>query len=156
MSHREAQLTDRRLVVVETRETPANGRLFWRGISRACAVCGRRRLTRRFIALTEQCPRCGFRFERHPGHFLGAVIMSTIVTFGLILISVLVGIWVLWPDVDALRLSIVPLAIAVVVPAVLHPTCKTLWVAIDLMMRPLDPGEGVGDLVAEEGTTQER
>ena len=156
VSHREAQLTDRRLVVVETRETPTNGRLFWRGLTRACGVCGQRGLTRRFIALSETCPRCGFRFERHPGHFLGAVIMSTILTFGLILISVLVGVWALWPDVDALRLSIVPLAIAVIVPVVTHPTCKTLWVAIDLMMRPLDPGEAVGDLVAEEGAPQER
>ncbi|MGB1504962.1 MAG: DUF983 domain-containing protein [Acidimicrobiales bacterium] len=141
---------------MKTRPTPSNGRLFWRGLSRACAVCGQRRLTRRVVALSETCPRCGFRFERQPGHFLGAVIMSTIVTFGLILISVLAGVWVLWPDVDAVRLSIVPLCIAIVVPAVLHPTCKTLWVAIDLMMRPLDPGEALGDLVAEERPTQER
>ncbi len=140
---------------METRETCTNGQLFWRGITRACGVCGERGLTRRLVALSEACPRWGFRFERYPGHFLGAVTMSTIVTFGLILISVLVGVWVLWPDVDALRLSIVPLAIAVIVPAALHPTCKTLWVAIDLMMRPLTPGEAVADLVTEEGAPQE-
>lgn len=119
-------------------------------------MCGQRRLTRRLIALSDACPRCGFRFERQPGHFLGAVIMSTIVTFGLILITILAGVWVLWPDVDALRLSIVPLAIAVIVPPALHPTCKTLWVAIDLMMRPLDPGEAVGDLISEEGAAKKR
>ena len=95
-------------------------------------------------------------FERQPGHFVGAVGMNTIVTFGSILISILVGIWVLWPDVDVIRLGIPPLAIAILMPPLLHPTAKTLWVAIDLMMHPLDPGEAVRDLVAEEGTPQER
>lgn len=141
---------------MEIRETPGNGRLFVRGITRACPACGKRGLTHRLVALRPECPRCGFVFERQPGHFVGAVGMNTIVTFGSILISILVGIWVLWPDVDVVRLGIPPLAIAIFMPPLLHPTAKTLWVAIDLMMHPLDPGEAVRDLVAEEGTPQER
>ena len=72
--------------------------------------------------------------------------MNTIVTFGSILVSILVGIWVLWPDVDVVRLGISPLVIAVLMPPLIPPSAKTLWVAIDLMMHPLEPGEAVGDL----------
>ncbi|MEM8707200.1 MAG: hypothetical protein AAGE98_12135, partial [Actinomycetota bacterium] len=113
-------------------------------------------------------PRCGFVFERDPGHFVGAVGMSTILTFGLILISILVGLWVLWPDVNFFGLAAVPLVIAVLVPPLFHPTAKTLWAGIDLMMNPVRPGEAVADLLdpeillraetvvdPEEGTTEE-
>ncbi len=134
--------------------TPSRGVLFWRGITRACGACGRRRLTRRGVTLREECPRCGFRFERKPGHFVGAVGMSTIVTFGLLLITLVVGIGLTWPDIRPAPLLIPMLPIAVLVPIFFHPTAKTLWVAIDLMMNPLEPGEAV--IGTEEGTTQQR
>lgn len=85
--------------------------------------------------------------------------MSTIITFGGILISFLVSLWVLWPDVNFVGLSVVPFAIAIIVPVVFNPTFKTLWVGIDLMMNPLEPGEAPRGLVGvdpEEGAPQER
>lgn len=127
-----------------TRPTPAKRVLFWRGVTRACPVCGKRRLTQRVVELVDECPRCGLTFERAPGHFVGAVGMSTIFTFGLILISLLLGIWVLWPDVQFLSLALAPLAIAIFVPLLVHPSAKTLWASIDLMMNPLEPGEALG------------
>ena len=136
------------------RPTPGNGILLWRGISRACPVCGQRRLTRRWVVLCEQCPRCGFQFERKPGHFVGAVGMSTISTFALLLITLVVGIALTWPDVRAAPLLIPMLPIAVLVPLLGHPTAKTLWVAIDLMMNPVEAGETIAD--AEERPAQQR
>jgi uncharacterized protein (DUF983 family) len=133
--------------------TPRNSTLFWRGITRACGACGSRGLTRRWVTLREECPRCGFHFERKPGHFVGAVGMNTIATFGLILIVLIVGIGVMWPDVRAIPLLIAMLPIAVLGPLVIHPTAKTLWVAVDLMMNPLLPGESVID--SEERATQQ-
>ena len=67
--------------------------------------------------------------------------MNTIVTFGLILISILVGLWALWPDMNFVGLASVPLLIAVIVPPPFHPPAKTLWVGIDLMINPVRPGE---------------
>ena len=67
--------------------------------------------------------------------------MATIVTFGLILISFLVSLWVTWPDVNFLSLAAVPLAIAVTLPVLFNASFRTLWIAIDLMMNPLEPGE---------------
>ena len=70
--------------------------------------------------------------------------------FGLILISILVGLWALWPDMNFVGLASVPLLIAVIVPPLFHPTAKTLWVGIDLMMNPVRPGEAVADLLDPE------
>ena len=90
------------------------------------------------------CPRCGFHFERSPGHFTGAVGMSTIITFGLILITLLIGVAIQWPDINPGPLLAVMLPIAILVPLVFHPTAKTLWVAIDLALRPIEAGEALG------------
>ncbi len=138
---------------MDARPTPRRGTLLWRGFTRACAVCGQRGLTRRGVALREDCPRCGFHFERKPGHFVGAVGMSTIATFGLLLVTLVIGIAVSWPDVSVGALLLPMLPIAVLVPLVIHPTAKTLWVAVDLLMNPLEPGEAVGH--SEERASQQ-
>jgi uncharacterized protein (DUF983 family) len=133
--------------------TARNGILLWRGVTRACPACGGRGLTRRGVSLREDCPTCRFHFERKAGHFVGAVGMSTIATFGLLLITMLIGIAVMWPDLETLPLLLPMLPVAVFFPILIHPTAKTLWVAIDLMMNPLEPGEA--DVGTQEGASQQ-
>jgi len=70
--------------------------------------------------------------------------MSTIITFGLILVTLLIGVAIQWPDINPGPLLAVMLPIAILVPLVFHPTAKTLWVAIDLALRPLEAGEALG------------
>ena len=127
--------------------------MFFRGLVRACPVCGRRRLTSRWVSLPERCPRCGFAFERDSGHFVGAVGMSTIFTFGVILIVLLVMIAAMWPDIEALPILAVLLPIAVILPLVVHANARLVWAAIDLAMKPLEEGEATGG--PEERATQE-
>ena len=132
--------------------------MVWRGLTRACAVCGKRGLTRRWVVLTRDCPRCGFTFERSPGHFVGAVGMNTIVTFGLMLVTIVVGILLTLPDVRFWPVTLAALGVAVFVPVLFHASAKTLWVAIDLVMNPLETGEAPlleRHLVAEEGSSQQ-
>lgn len=143
----------RRLRSVLVRPTPPTRVLLWRGATRACPVCGRRRLTRRWVTLPDACPRCGFEFERKPGHFVGAVGISTIVVFGLIMLTVVGGVVLMWPRPRAFPLLAVALPVAVLGPWLLHGTAKTLWIAIDLMMQPLEPGEALGG--PEERATQQ-
>lgn len=129
---------------MDIRETPKVGVLLWRGITRACAVCGSRGIARNWLVLYEQCPNCEFRFERSPGHFVGAVGMNTIFTFGLMLVTLLASLGIMWPSVAFVPLLIPPLGVALVVPIAFRTTAQTLWVAIDLAMRPLEHGEAVG------------
>jgi len=94
--------------------------------------------------MPEHCPRCGFKFERAPGHYVGAIGVSTVITFGLILITMLVGVAITYPDVPFFPIAGACAAVAVVVPIVIHPTARLSWIALDLVLDPLHPDEAPG------------
>lgn len=91
--------------------------------------------------MVEECPRCGLRFHRLAGHWTGDIGLNTIVTFTL-LFFVLLGITLAtWPDVNLRLLGGAAAIAAIVVPLAFHPFSKTIWLAFDLAIRPLEPGE---------------
>jgi len=110
-----------------------------RALLRRCPRCGEGGLFRRWFSMVESCPRCGLRFEREEGAFLGSLSLNYAVT-GLALIALLVVWMVVWyPDLDARVATIGALAVLAVVPAVFYPFSKTLWAAIDLLLHRMDP-----------------
>jgi uncharacterized protein (DUF983 family) len=119
---------------------PTTGRLLARGLTRRCAVCGSGHLFRRYFSMVERCPRCDFRFEREQGGFIGAVGINTVVSFTILLVLVVTSVLLTYPDGVGVAL-LVTVTAAVVLPTVFYPFSKTLWVAIDLAMRPLEAGE---------------
>lgn len=124
--------------------TPSFGALFGRAILLRCPVCGQGRLFRRWVKMVDRCPRCGFRFERREGQFIGAVGVNTIAVFGLLLIALVVGFIATAPDIAVGPLLVVGLVIALLGPVVFYPFSKTLWTAIDLVMSPLEEEEAPG------------
>ena len=91
--------------------------------------------------MTADCPRCGHHFEREEGYWLGAIIVNTVVTFGLF-IAIGVGIVLAtWPDVPWNTLLIVTLVFNGLFPLFFYPFSKTIWVALDLVFRPLEAAE---------------
>jgi uncharacterized protein (DUF983 family) len=127
--------------VSQTVVTPRPATLLWRGLLRHCPLCGSGHLFRRWFLIRDHCPRCGFRFERLEGHWIGALAMNTIVAFGLMLGSIVVGIFLTYPDVPFLPVAVVAVTIALVVPLAFMPASRTLWTAIDLWMRPAEADE---------------
>ena len=123
---------------------PSSRRLWWRGLTRRCPVCGQGHLFRHWFRMIDTCPRCGLRFERTEGHWTGDLGINTIVSFGALLVTLLGGFLLTYPDVPGLALLIAVLAVAVVVPVLFFPFSKTIWLAINLQFRPPGPGE-VGD-----------
>jgi uncharacterized protein (DUF983 family) len=117
-------------------------RLLARGLALHCPVCGGGRLFRRWFIMRERCPRCGFRLERIEGHWLGALGINTIVTFGAVLTAVVAGFLATYPGPAAPAIAAV-VATAIIVPLAFFPVSKTLWSAIDLAMRPLEPDDDV-------------
>ena len=91
--------------------------------------------------MVERCPGCGFRFERESGHWIGALGMNTVISFGTLLATIVVGIVLTAPDIAVAPLTLAATAAALFVPVLAFPFTRTLWSAIDLMMRPLEPGE---------------
>jgi uncharacterized protein (DUF983 family) len=59
-----------------------------------CPRCRRGEVWRSFLSMHERCPACGLVFEREPGYFTGAMVVSYVIavpTFGLIVIGLLVA-----------------------------------------------------------------
>ena len=91
--------------------------------------------------MVERCPRCDLRFERIEGHWTGALGVNTIVSFGLLAVTVVVGLILSAPEFEVLPLFVVAALEAILMPLFFFPFSKTIWTAIDLWMRPLVPGE---------------
>jgi len=131
-------------------------RLLGRAAARHCVVCGQGKVFRRWFTLAEKCPRCAFRFERVPGHFVGAVGMNTIMSFALLGIVLVAGIVITAPDVPFVPLLAVTLSVAGIAPIVLFPYSKMVWSAIDVMMRPIELGEVDPDFLPEGSPDPDR
>jgi uncharacterized protein (DUF983 family) len=116
-------------------------RLFVRGFARHCPVCGQGQLFRRWFSMIPVCPRCGLTFNRIEGQWSGDIGVNTIVSFGVLLVVLLGGVLLNWPDPPMAAIGVVAVLVAVVVPLAFLPSSKTVWLAADLLMRPLEPGE---------------
>lgn len=117
------------------------GALLWRGLLKRCGVCEQGDLFERWFTMVDDCPRCGLHFERVDGHWIGAIGINTIVSFGLMLIVMVTGFVASYPDPPVAIVLPLMVAAAGVTPVAFYPTSKTLWTAIDLRMRPLQPDE---------------
>jgi uncharacterized protein (DUF983 family) len=113
-----------------------------RGLLRRCPRCGSRKAWYTgWFRRGPRCLTCGYRYERHDGFSLGAAAVNTAVTFGLLFIVGFVGVITTWPDISAFAVLVPCVVIAVVVPVVFYPVSYTLWAAVDLASRPLEPAE---------------
>ena len=119
------------------------GTLLKRGVRRRCAVCGQRKLFRRWVIMVERCPRCGFTFERAPGQWLGSWFLNVCLAQMLAILIVIVGVAVSYPHPPILALGLIGGFTTVLFPVWFFPYSRTIWVAIDLAMTPLEFGEGV-------------
>jgi uncharacterized protein (DUF983 family) len=116
-------------------------RMIVRALCRRCPRCGSSGIFRTYFQLAERCPRCGVRFIRHEGFSLGSTTINMIVTFGLFLLVIIVGLIATYPHIEVVPVTIIGLAVAIIVPIVFYPCAQAIWAAIDFAMRPLDPVE---------------
>jgi hypothetical protein len=72
---------------------------------------------------------------------LGSLTVNTILTFGAILVVLVVGMIVTYPDIAVVPIALASVAVAVLVPLLVYPFTSTIWAAIDLAMHPLQPAE---------------
>lgn len=118
-----------------------------RGLLRRCAWCGDRRAY--FVGWfrrQDRCQHCEHGYRRGDSAFeLGAVTANIILTFGSILLTILLLVVATAPDVPIGTVTIVTASIGLIGPALFYPISFTLWQAVDLWMRPPTPGELAGD-----------
>ena len=67
--------------------------------------------------------------------------MAALICIGPLVVALGLTLAVLWPEVPVVPLLAVFLPGGLVLPVVLYPISYTLWQAIDLVMRPVSPGD---------------
>ncbi|MFL5578415.1 MAG: DUF983 domain-containing protein [Gemmatimonadaceae bacterium] len=107
-----------------------------------CPNCGGGPVLRNWLKLRERCGTCGLRLERgEHDYFTGSILFNFVLSGVLFLLALVVVVVATWPNVpwDVLQ-YLLPLLI-LVAPVVLFPFAKLLWLAFDLMLRPVNPEE---------------
>jgi len=119
------------------------GRMIMRASFRRCPLCGDRRAWfTGWFRQGDACVRCGLRRTRGvEGHELGALTIAIVVNVSLVVLAVGVSVALTLPDVPVLRLYVVLASAAVLIPVATWPLTHTVWMAIDLRLRPLAPDE---------------
>lgn len=93
--------------------------------------------------MVERCPRCGHKFERGQGFWLGAIMINSAATFGLFLLVFVGGMVVTWPDTPWTALLIATILLNALFPVFSHPFSRTIWVGLEMAFHPLEPAEVV-------------
>lgn len=96
-----------------------------------------------FFIVKERCPRCNFPIHREEGHWIGAIGMNTIASFGLLLLTFIVVFVLTWNDRNAALVFIPAFAVAGITPVVFFGPSQTLWSAVYLLMNPPEPADDV-------------
>jgi uncharacterized protein (DUF983 family) len=110
-------------------------------LQQRCSECGEGRVFSGAFRINERCPVCGYKFERGPGYFTGAMYFSYALEIPIIAAGVLVGRFLIVPSwplhwiLVAVWVASLPL-----VPAVFRYS-RVLFIHMD---RCFDP-EGAGD-----------
>ena len=111
-----------------------------RALQLRCPACGAGGLFRRWFQMRERCPGCGLWLEREEGYYLGAQMVSTIIAEILLVLAFAAAVVATWPRPPWTLLTWAAAIGVVIFPLAFYPFSKTLWLALDLRLRP--PGRG--------------
>lgn len=113
--------------------------MFARALQRRCPVCGGGPLFRRWIVMVDHCPACGIRMRRgEDGYTLGALWFNLFLAELITTTTLVVTLVRTWPDPPWDTLQVVGPIEAVVMPLLVWPFARTLFLAFDLCFRPLE------------------
>jgi uncharacterized protein (DUF983 family) len=116
-------------------------KIFGRGLLGRCPNCGQRHIFRRWLQMVDRCPNCGLFYEREEGYWTGAIAINTIVTELIFAIVLVVGVVWTWPDIPIKPILIIAVVLNGTFPLFFYPYSKTIWVALDLVLHPLEERE---------------
>ena len=118
--------------------------LFARALGLRCPNCGSRELFGRRFKLRDACPSCGMRVEREGGNFTGSITINLVVTELVWVLFLVAAMLATWPSPPVAFLQWGSIGLMIGFPILFYPFSKTLWLALDLLFRPLEKPEQVG------------
>lgn len=119
-------------------QQPGFATMLGRALRKRCPRCGQPKIFRTYGELHDQCPQCGLKFEREQGYWVGSMIINTMVTFALLMLVLVGGMILLWPDVPWTALFVATVAVAGLTPVLFHPLSRTVWMAIEMSYHPVE------------------
>jgi uncharacterized protein (DUF983 family) len=117
-------------------------RLLGRTILLRCPQCGRGAVLTRAGRVRERCSDCNLRFERGPrNYFSGAMFFGVLLGELAFAVTFFIFLVATWPDVPWRLIQFAfPIGTALLVP-LLIPFSKVVWLAFDVLVRPVQPRE---------------
>jgi uncharacterized protein (DUF983 family) len=116
--------------------------MLWRALILRCPHCGSTGILANWFHLKERCPRCRLHLEREEDdYFLGAYMIALMFMEGLFAFAFLIVLVVTWPNPpwDVIQWGGAVLLFVGIIAA--YPFAKTIWLAIDLVFRPVSSKE---------------
>lgn len=114
-----------------------------RGALKRCPRCGGGGLFTSWFKLKSRCPSCDLDFDREPGWWIGAIIMNTGVAQVLFFAYMGLSLWLTWPEVPWVGLTVGAAVLMVAFPVFFYPFSKTIWLGVDLLLHQMDESVGV-------------
>lgn len=121
---------------------PSNVRILLRAILRRCPNCGSRGIFASYTELRTSCPVCGLRLQRgESDYFIGAYLLNLVAVELLFAGALAVVVIATYPDTpwDAIQWG--GLVLMIVGAVVCYPFAKAVWLAADLIFRPMTEAE---------------
>lgn len=108
--------------------------IFLRALALRCPNCGGGGTFRHWFAMKERCPTCGLSLAT--GNRVGANLLNLVAAELLLMTAIVTVVVRTWPNPPWDALQIAAPLLMVVIPLLLYPFSKMLFVAIDLAMHP--------------------
>jgi len=126
-----------------------------RAMLRRCPNCGGRGIFAGYTALRDHCPTCGLRLQRgESDYFIGAYLLNLVAVellFAIVLASIVIATY---PNTPWVLVQWGGLALMLAGAVLCYPFAKSLWLAADLIFRPMSAQEM--EWHRRGGTTDER
>ena len=121
---------------------PSISRMLWRSLRRRCPNCGGGGIFLTWFRMRPACPTCGLVLEREEQGYQVGSYMFNIIAAELLFAAIFVAALVLtWPDPPWRVLQYGGAVLMILAPVVFYPFSKTLFLAFDLVFRPVVPGD---------------
>lgn len=109
--------------------------LLMRGLRQRCPVCGKGKLYRGIFTMYDNCPVCGYHFEREEGYFTSAIAINIVISE--FIVAAFVIPLAANTAVPMLPVMLTGLPIAVILPLLFYRHSRSLWMSMDLWLHPL-------------------